>query len=89
MPERLEDELDEKGNTEQDNKPEAKRTHKKRLLIGRDRWSKAVMAHLVKCKGLGDEKIVGKVIKAIDGMGYSKVSLRPTENRLTWPFRRP
>ena len=33
-------------------------------------------AHLVKCKGLGDEKIVGKIIKAIDGMGYRKVIIK-------------
>ena len=27
-------------------------------------------------KGLGDEKIVGKVIKAIDGMGYRKTVIK-------------
>ena len=72
----MEDELDEKDNTEQDKKPEAKRMHKKHLLIGRDRWTKTVTAQLVKCKGLGECKIVGKIIKAIDGMGYRKIVIK-------------
>ena len=33
-------------------------------------------AHLVKCKGHGDEKIVRKIIKAIDGMGYCKIVIK-------------
>ena len=37
-------------------------------------------------KGLGDEKIVGKVIKAIDGMDRETVI--KTENRRSWS-RRP
>ena len=51
-------------------------TPTKRLLIGRGRWSKTVTAHFVKCNGLGDENIVGKIIKAIDGMGYRKVIIK-------------
>ena len=47
--------------------------HKKRLLIGRDRWTKSVQAHLVKCKGLDDPTIVQRVTKAIDELGYRKL----------------
>ena len=39
-------------------------------------WIKTVTAHLVKCKGFGDEKTLCKIIKAIDGMGYRKVIIK-------------
>ena len=49
---------------------------KRRLMIGRDRWTKQVMAHLVKCKGLGDETIVKRVTQAVDELGYTKVVIK-------------
>ncbi len=50
--------------------------HKKRLLIGRDRWTSSTFVYLVKCKGLGDEGIVKKVTKAVDGLGYRKMRIK-------------
>ena len=40
-----------------------KETHKRRLLVGRDRWTKAACSFLVQCKGTGDPSIVDKVFE--------------------------
>ena len=48
----------------------------RRLLIGRDKWTKQVMAHLVRCKGLGDETIVKRVTQSVDELGYRKVVIK-------------
>ena len=50
--------------------------HKKRLLIGRDRWTKSVQAHLVRCKGLDDPTIVKRVTEAVDELGYRKLIIK-------------
>ena len=50
--------------------------HKKRLLIGRDRWTKSVFTFLVKCKGRGDDKIVNKIVRAVDALGYRKLIIK-------------
>ena len=51
-------------------------THKKRLLIGRDRWTKTVFAILGKRKGLGDETVVQKATRTIDAWGYRKMIIK-------------
>ena len=51
-------------------------THKKRVLVGRDRWTKAVLSFLVQCKGIGDSTIVDKVTRWVDALGYRKVVLK-------------
>jgi hypothetical protein len=48
----------------------------RKLLIGREQGTKACFSHLVRCKGLGDEKIVGKVIKSIAKMGHTKIKVK-------------
>ena len=58
-------------------------THKKRLLVGRDRLTKAVCSFLVQCKGTGDCTIVDKVARWIDALGYRKVVLK-TDGELAW-----
>ena len=35
----------------------------RKLLVGRDRQSKFTFCHLVSCKGLGDDRIVKKVLQ--------------------------
>ena len=56
--------------------PTRAKPRKRRLLIGRDRWTKQVMAHLVRCKGLGDETIVKRVTRSVDELGYRKVVIK-------------
>ena len=53
-----------------------KNVHKKRLLVGRDRWTKAVCSFLVQCKGTGDSTIVNKVVQWINALGYRKVVVK-------------
>ena len=68
----IEDTVDKKDDEEADERV----THKKRLLVGYDRWTKMTFVHLVKCKGLGDEAIVQKVTRSVDELGYRKVTLK-------------
>ena len=56
--------------------PRAAVIHKKRLLVGRDRWTKSVFTFLVKCKGRGGEKIVNKIVRAVDALGYRKLIIK-------------
>ena len=51
-------------------------THKRRLFVARDRWTKAACSFLVQCKGTGDPTIVDKVARWIDALGYRKVVLK-------------
>ena len=51
-------------------------TYKKRFVVGRDRWSRFTFAHLVKCKGLGDDTVVKKLTKSVDKLGYRKMVLK-------------
>ena len=44
-------------------------THKRRFVVGRDRWSRFTFAHLVKRKGLGDDTVVKKLTKSVDKLG--------------------
>ena len=48
----------------------------RKILVGRDKWSRFTFAHLVKCKGLGDERIVDKVMQSIKDTGYTKVRIK-------------
>ena len=56
--------------------PARPKLRKRRLLIGRDKWTKQVMAHLVRCKGLGDETIVKRVTQSVDELGYRTVVIK-------------
>ena len=47
----------------------------RKLLIGRDRYSKSCFCHLVKCKGLGDDWIVDKILESIKEIGNTKMTL--------------
>ena len=40
-----------------------KQTHKRRMLAGRERWTKAACSFLVQCKGTGDPTIVDKIAR--------------------------
>ena len=68
----IEDTIDKHGDEETDEQG----THKKRLLVGYDRWTRMTFVHLVKCKGLGDEAILQKVTRSVDELGYRKVTLK-------------
>ena len=48
----------------------------RKLLVGRDRHSKYTFCHLVKCKGVGDELIVSKVLQSIRETGNTKIILK-------------
>ena len=48
----------------------------RKLLIGRERWTKHTFGHLVGCKGLGDERIVNKVVKSMGETGFTKMTLK-------------
>ena len=62
---------EEDGTAEPDQK-----SFKMRLLIGRDRWNKAVFAFLVRRKGLGDATVVKKVAKVVDSWGYRQIVIK-------------
>ena len=48
----------------------------RKILVGKDRWTRSVFCHLVKCKGLGDGKIVDKIVKSVAEMGHTKIRLK-------------
>ena len=48
----------------------------RKLLIGRDKWTQHTFCHLVKCKGLGDTKIVEKLKTSMNEPGYTKMVLK-------------
>ncbi len=48
---------------------------RRRILVGKDRWTKAVFCHTVKCKGMEDPHIVQNIKKSIDTMGHAKITL--------------
>ena len=75
VPAHAEDEAAEADETAEQTKTGTE-THKKRLLVGRDRWTKAVFSFLVQCKGNGDDTIVDKVARWVDALGYRKVVLK-------------
>ena len=52
------------------------RSDARKLLIGRDRWTKYTFGHLVRCKGLGDERIVKKVCQSMGETGFTKMALK-------------
>ena len=47
-----------------------------KLLVGREDKSKHVFCHLCKCKGLGDDRIVEKVMRSINDTGNTKIVLK-------------
>ena len=49
---------------------------KRRLLVGRDKWTGHTFAHLVQCKGLEDPNIVRKVHNSIEELGYRKLLVK-------------
>ena len=48
----------------------------RKLSIGRDRHSKFTFCHLVRCKGIGDDRIVKKVLQSIRVTGNTKMFLK-------------
>ena len=54
----------------------ADRSDERKLLCGRERWTKWTFCHLVKCKGLGDDRIVGKVARTMGETGFTKMELK-------------
>ena len=48
----------------------------RKLLVGRDRQSKFTFCHLVSCKGLGDDRIVKKVLQSIRETGNTNMLLK-------------
>ena len=48
----------------------------RKLIVGRDGVTKHTFCHLVLCKGLGDERAVGKVLKSIGETGHAKLILK-------------
>ena len=48
----------------------------RKMLCGRERWTQHTFAHLVSCKGLGDEKIVNKVNRSMRETGFTKMALK-------------
>ncbi len=51
-------------------------TNTKTILVGRDKWTKYTFSQNVKCKGLGDERIVKKRLKVIDETGHARMILK-------------
>ena len=49
------------------------KTYKRRLLVGRDLWTKAACSFLVQCKGIGDATIVDKVARWMDALDYRQI----------------
>ena len=47
-----------------------------KLLVGREDKSKHVFCHLCKCKGLGDDRIVDKIMRSISDTGNTKIVLK-------------
>ena len=47
-----------------------------KLLVGREDKSKRVFCHLCKCKGLGDDRIVEKIMRSISDTGNTKIVLK-------------
>ena len=68
--------IEDKVEVEIEESEETDAVHKKRLLIGRDRWTKSTFSHLVKCKGLGDQTIVQKVAGSVESLGYRKLTIK-------------
>ena len=52
------------------------RSDVRKILVGRDRWTKMIFGHLVKRKGVGDDLIVKKVLKSISETGHVKVVVK-------------
>ena len=51
----------------------ADKSDSRKLLCGRERWTKWSFCHLVTCKGLGDSRIVGKVARSMAETGFIKM----------------
>ena len=47
-----------------------------KLLVGREDKSKHVFCHLCMCKGLGDDRIVDKMMRNISDTGNTKIVLK-------------
>ena len=47
-----------------------------KLLVGREDQSKHVFCHLCKCKGLGDDRIVDKIMRSISDTVNTKIVLK-------------
>ena len=43
------------------------------LLVGREDQSKHVFCHLCKCEGLGDDRIVDKIMRSISDTGSRRL----------------
>ena len=72
-----EDVEDDEDEDESNNKDDKKRRcHERKLIIGRDKWTKTTFAHIVKCKGLGDERVARKVTRSIDEVGHTRMTLK-------------
>ena len=54
----------------------ADKSDERKLLCGRERWTKWTFCHLVTCKGLGDDRIVGKVARTMGETGFTKMELK-------------
>ena len=54
----------------------ADKSDERKLLCGRERWTKWTFCHPVTCKGLGDDRIVGKVVKTMGETGFTKMELK-------------
>ena len=52
------------------------KSNTRRLLVGRDKWTKHTFVHLVEVKGLGDQRIVSKIKRSIDVTGHSEIVLK-------------
>ena len=48
----------------------------RKLLVVRDRHSKFSFCHLVRCKGMGADRIVNKVLQSIRETGHTKMLLK-------------
>ena len=55
---------------------EGEDSHARKLLIGRDRRTRYIFCHLVKRKGMEDERIVGKILRSITEIGNTKMILK-------------
>ena len=51
-------------------------TGAKTMIIGRDDWTKMTFAYPVTCKGLGDQHVVQRVMKAMDETGQTRMILK-------------
>ena len=47
-----------------------------KLLVGREDKSKHVFCHMCKCKGLGDDRIVDKIMRSTSDTGNTKIVLK-------------